>query len=73
MSSQARLQTPGIVADGYVRAQAACEPAIREAVEREFEPLLLRATFWSGWLLRLAREREIRRRLNGLAPPNGLY
>lgn len=68
-----RDRQAGIVADGLVRAQAACEPLIRAEVAREFAPRLRGTPTWRRWLLRWLMEREVRRRLRRAAPPDGLY
>jgi hypothetical protein len=61
------------VVDGCCRAQAAAELKVRTEVEAEFAERLAAADFWTR--VRLWREitREVRRRLNRIAPPDALY
>lgn len=67
------LQPHGILADGQERARSAHHDRLRGEVERELAEAMARA----GWLkriaLRLRIEREVERRLDKAAPPDGLY
>jgi hypothetical protein len=62
-----------IVADGHERAWWANEPLVRVQVQQEYAERLCAAPLWRRWLLRRALEREVRRRLEQLAPPDALY
>lgn len=59
----------GIVADGYKRACAALEPAIRAEVSKEFDERLENASFFERLRLRREMTAEIRRRVEAKAPP----
>ena len=61
------------VADGYDRAVEASAPRIRAEVEAEYAGRLASANWYRRLLLRLEMRREIRRRLERVAPPWGLY
>jgi hypothetical protein len=59
--------------DGCVRAQSAAEPQIRLQVASEYSAQLEAAGAWDRFWLRRAIEREVRIRLEKVAPPDALY
>jgi hypothetical protein len=61
------------VHDGYKRARAAELPRIRREVEQEFAERLAAADWFAMLLLRTEMRREIERRLDRIAPSDGLY
>jgi hypothetical protein len=61
------------VVDGFLRAQAAAEPEIRFQVIGEYSEQLEAAGFWGRFWLRRTIDREVRIRLNQVAPPGALY
>lgn len=61
------------VADGHDRARRANEAAVRTAVEQAYTAELETASFWHRLIIRRRIKREIKRRLDRLAPPNALY
>jgi hypothetical protein len=68
MAQQSRF-----VHDGFCRAQAAAELAIRAQVIAEFSEQLAEASFWRRLWLRRTIEREVLLRLGRVAPPDALY
>ena len=62
-----------IIADGQARAYKANIARVRAEVEREFSDSLAKAGYWRRFLLRLRMTREVRRRMDKVAPPWGLY
>ncbi len=67
-------RSEGIVADGYNRACAALEPAIRAEVRKEFAERLENASFLERLRLRREMAAEIERRVRAKAPPpDALY
>jgi hypothetical protein len=69
----ARRDSNHFVEDGYERACDAAIDKIRAAVAAEFAERLQTADWWERWRLRYAMRREIKRRLERVAPPWGLY
>lgn len=63
----------GFVADGYRRARLAAEPVIRRAVRAEFEAELNAAPVEGRSAIRRRMDLEIKRRLELVAPADGLY
>ena len=59
--------------DGYERAREANEPIIRKAVEREFAAESMSASWWGRIIIRRRIEREIKQRLERVAPKGGNY
>ena len=63
----------GFSVDGYDRARNANEPIVRCEVEREFAAKLGSASVFEQLRIHLIIEREIKKRLNPLSPPDALY
>jgi hypothetical protein len=61
------------VAGGYERACAAALPQIRAELEREYRERLAAAGWLQRWRLRREMNRQIRKRLDRIAPRWGLY
>jgi hypothetical protein len=61
------------VEDGCERTWKANYAPIRMEVDREYAERLQVAGYWERWRLRLQMHREIRRRLERVAPLWGLY
>ena len=61
------------VADGYERAAEASFPRTQAEVEAEYAERLAGASWHRRFWLRLEMRREIRGRLERVAPPWGLY
>ena len=61
------------VEDGQERGEEATAPQIRAAVDAEYADRLASANWYRRLVLRLEMRREIRRRLERVAPPWGLY
>ncbi len=66
-------QSSRFVVDGCWRAQSAMEGQIREEVLAEYRQRLDEAGFWQWVLLHWQIGREVRLRLDRLAPPDALY
>ena len=69
----AQRNSSDFVADGYERACGATIEKIRAAVAAEFAERLQTAGWWERCRLRYEMRREIKRRLERVAPPWGLY
>jgi hypothetical protein len=69
----ARKDKNYFVEDGYERACDASIDRIRAAVELEFAERFQTAGWWQRLRLRYEMRREIKRRLDRVAPPWGLY
>lgn len=68
----------GFVQDGHKRlmdalAAKGVRDQVRTEVESEFAPALQQAPVWQRWQLRREIERELKRRIKKLAPPDALY
>lgn len=72
-AAKSDIDTSRFLADGYWRTRRHCEPAIRAAVEKEFEPILATSSAWRRFFIRREMQREIERRLDQAAPPEALY
>jgi hypothetical protein len=68
-----RIRDDHFVANGLDRARSANLSAIQAEVEPEYAERLQTAGFFQRWLLRCEMRREIKRRLERVAPPWGLY
>ncbi len=62
-----------IVHDGYERAWKANIDRVRAEVEEAHAAELARAGFWRRMAIRRWMRAEVRRRMEGVAPPWGLY
>jgi hypothetical protein len=71
--AMARKDSNHFVEDGCERARAASIDTIRAEVQREFAERLASAGWWERVRLRYAMRREIKKRLDRVAPPWGLY
>jgi len=65
--------TERIVPGGRKRAYIASIGRVRAEVEAEYRRELEKAGIWKRARLRWKMEREIRRRMKKVAPPDGLY
>ncbi len=63
----------GIVHDGQRRARQVLFGNVKSEVEAAYRKELLEATLWRRLLHRLKVQREIRRRLEKIAPRDALY
>lgn len=63
----------GIVEDGEEIAYAAAIDRVTAEVRNEFAGQLAGATFWQRIVVKFKIRREIRRRMDKIAPPWGLY
>ena len=63
----------GFVADGYERAYRASYSVIRAELEQRYADRFKLATFWDRLRLRQEMKRELRARLDRIAPPDALY
>lgn len=61
------------VAEGPEQARRACEPAVRDAVERRYAEELRTAKWFRRWLLRRRMKRDMARLLDVKAPRDALY
>ena len=68
-----RNKKHGFVADGYRRAKRGAEEHIRLQVEEEFAERLQYATDDEEATLRREMEKEIKRRVSRITPPDALY
>lgn len=76
MSSKNRAQKSGawgIVADGQRRVHKALLAKVKSEVEAKYGKEVREAALWRRWLLQLKVQREIRRRLEEIAPEDALY
>lgn len=63
----------GVVADGYDRARAAAESAIRAEVERQYAGRIANASVIQRWLLKREMNKLIAKRVSQIASPDALY
>jgi hypothetical protein len=63
----------GFIDGGCLRAQAAARPEIQAQVISEYFEQLESAGLWGRFWLRRTIEREVRIRLDKVAPPDALY
>ena len=76
MSSKNRAQksgSRGVVADGRWRAHKALLAKVKSEVEAKYRKEMREAALWRRWLVQLKVRREIRRRLEEIAPEGALY